>query len=506
MSAEQPGVPRPILALLAVLLVACALPRVRNVLVTSPYPQHPDESRITLRAAGIVATGDLNPHFFKYPSLPIYLTAAVFAVGVELGGRAVDGVRGDPRWGDVGRVKAPYYGRPGVVLPARFLWVALSLATLALVGALARRALGEPSLTVLAPLALCASPLFLEHSWSYLNVDLLGGTAVVLALVVLFRQRGRTGLWPRAVLPGLLIGGAVGCKYYLGLLGLPFALEILRSERGPRLRQGLVLALVAALTFLATTPYSLLDRGKFLADLEAEMRHYREGHPGATADPGLPQLAFHLQVLRAQFGTVGGLLGLLGIAIALRRRRWATLQVLGVPLLLILYLSLQRTHFPRNALTPVVLLAPFVAYGGLLLARALPRRVPRPAAGALVLGLVTAGASWPELAPHLAVPLDSRRAALRWVLANVQPGTPVRVARRLGLDPRQLEPAYPVTVLGGRALFADGSEAVLILPSPPPAAAADFAELARFGRRALPDDPVLMLKGGDPRLVIVRSR
>ena len=38
-----------------------------------PYSNHVDEGAIFSRAIIIMKTGDFNPHFFNYPSLPIYL-------------------------------------------------------------------------------------------------------------------------------------------------------------------------------------------------------------------------------------------------------------------------------------------------------------------------------------------------------------------------------------------------------------------------------------------------
>ena len=47
--------------------------------VELPYVAHTDEPTQYNPAIRILTTGDLNPHFFNYPSLPIYLYSAVLA-------------------------------------------------------------------------------------------------------------------------------------------------------------------------------------------------------------------------------------------------------------------------------------------------------------------------------------------------------------------------------------------------------------------------------------------
>ncbi len=46
--------------------------------IDAPFVYHPDEPDVVGRAVTMLVTGDLNPHWFHYPTLPIYLYAAVF--------------------------------------------------------------------------------------------------------------------------------------------------------------------------------------------------------------------------------------------------------------------------------------------------------------------------------------------------------------------------------------------------------------------------------------------
>jgi len=76
------------LALTAIMLIAVAL-RLWGIGFGLPYLYHPDEPGYVAIAQHIVKTGDLNPHFFNYPSLFFYFNALAYlpfyAVGKVLG-------------------------------------------------------------------------------------------------------------------------------------------------------------------------------------------------------------------------------------------------------------------------------------------------------------------------------------------------------------------------------------------------------------------------------------
>ena len=66
-----------VIPLLGLFLVVCLafVMRFRGVWFGYPLLLHPDEPTIVNAALDIIKTGDLNPHFFNYPSLNIYLQA-----------------------------------------------------------------------------------------------------------------------------------------------------------------------------------------------------------------------------------------------------------------------------------------------------------------------------------------------------------------------------------------------------------------------------------------------
>ncbi len=74
------GVERVCLLLLAVVVALAFAIRTRGVMFGYPLPVHPDEPRLVETALGMLETGDLNPHFFNYPTLNIYLQALLYAI------------------------------------------------------------------------------------------------------------------------------------------------------------------------------------------------------------------------------------------------------------------------------------------------------------------------------------------------------------------------------------------------------------------------------------------
>src|SRR5205085_11004662 len=136
-----------------------------------------------------------------------------------------------------------------------------------------------------APLVLCASPFFLYESWKYLNVDIVGCTfAIATVAFVTGRRESRTAL-ERAVVPGVLAGLTVGCKYNLLPIAAPCILSIWFWSGDAKLRHLALFVAVGTLSFLGAVPFAIFDSGRFLEDARAAIHHYSTGHPGFEAAP-----------------------------------------------------------------------------------------------------------------------------------------------------------------------------------------------------------------------------
>ncbi len=510
-------------AALAIILIACGAVRLSFLERTLPYPLHFDEARLGRSAADMLRDGTANPQFFQYPSLPIYLTTGAFAVGLALDDPAP---RTDP--GDVGLL-VPYYTRPDVVRVARVLFIVLGVLAMGLAGVAAWLAFGEPALLLLVPLLMSLSNRFLLQSWTYLNVDIVGAFVCAGALAYFFATDERRSALHRAVLPGLLTGFAVGSKYYLGLVGLPFAIALL-ADRQHLVRRAALIVACTLVGFLLTTPYALLDRETFAGDVGFELAHYGGGHRrgGGTGDPGWPQLLYYAGQVRGEFGAAILAVAAVGTAAALRAAPRRTLLFLSFPLALLLFLCSQRVHFSRN-LTSIHALLPALAGVGILTLVRIAARGPRSIGGGvrrgaiacvLVVGLLSALIPWRRVRDSYSVPLDARRKAVQWVLDEIEPGRPILISTELQVDVRPLLRRHPVALrtsqelLGGELARIRGTGAVLVLVDPAPGtplsrayakalhALEGYTERGRFGEALTAGATTVPFQMGNPRLLL----
>ena len=257
--------------LLVILLVALAL-RVAGAWISYPLITHPDEPALVGRAARIVSTGNLNPEFFNYPSLVIYIQVAV-------------------RYALVAATKV-FYGAGAASIPEVNFYVAGRIvasvaATLSvLMVYLTARRLFSVSAGLFAAAVVAVCPLHVDNS-AMVTVDIW--VAVFAAFVLYFCAKiYEKGEFNDYILAGACVGLATGSKYtgavfFIGIVAAHFMRHA--TLRGALLdvKKPALAALATAAYFIATTPYALLDFKRFLAHVAYESRHYRRGHSGYEA-------------------------------------------------------------------------------------------------------------------------------------------------------------------------------------------------------------------------------
>ena len=278
--------------LAGILLLAAAL-RLLGIGFGLPYPYaNVDEHIVTDRALGFLS-GDLDPHYFAYPSLCFELHALLawlqFAVG-WIGGR----------WASLAEFRAACWVEPGLVLlPGRVFVALLGVATAWAAGRAAAelaRALvpeGDAPLRrfvrrLAAPIGTLAVATCLLHvaNSRTITVDIpcvfFGSLALAHAL-----SHARGGRRSDLLLAALHAGLAGSSKYYGALFALPVAAAALAaaSRAGARTlpRALRSLAMAAAVTlgaFLVTSPYVLLDAAAFRRDFAFLEQHVESGHYG----------------------------------------------------------------------------------------------------------------------------------------------------------------------------------------------------------------------------------
>lgn len=374
--------------LLAVLLLSLAFARVKAGERSTGYAQHVDDRHLLGNAKQIISTGNWDPEFFKYPSLPIYLTTLSFYAGDAAGAGGGFKSERSPFRVDYGK-GWPFEPRALYLFP-RLLFALLGGCTI-VAGAVTalmsvpqrRRGALVVAGAALSALALSYLPVLQHLNVSYLNVDTPAAFFTTCTLAVIFAFWESESLLKRAVLPGVLVGLATASKYNSGLILVPCLLALIFGSMPKKWLFLLILGASFVATFLATVPYSVLNSETFVKDVLFEMNHYREGHPGQETEPGLTQLLYYAEALLKQLGDAWVSLAALGSVWLLVTDWRRGLTLLAFPVLMLAHMSMNRVHFLRTVVPAFCVIALLVGVGAVALGelahQALRRWVPQNA-------------------------------------------------------------------------------------------------------------------------------
>lgn len=222
------------------------------------------------------------------------------------------------------------------------------------------------------------------------------GALFLLCLIQAYRHPQRSGwLWGCVIVAGL----ATGTKYPAGLLLLP-ALVLMYWHTHSRLT--LIKAMfIFSITYLITTPGTLLQPFKFWHNVEFEMWHYSFGHSKHTVSAGLDHLLKNIEYLStvqlSHFPLIALVLFSLsgiGIVALWRESRRLTLITLLFPLLYLLFMSLQKAMLVRNLLILVPFIAVYIGVGVGWLWDRFPRHWMRPIMALCLIIMLSLNALW----------------------------------------------------------------------------------------------------------------
>ena len=265
-----------------------------------PHALSVDEPEIVERALRMMRTGTLNPHFFDYGQLHIYIQLAVSIVRFIVG--SVTGA-----WSSLAQAPSDSFYLWGRAVTALF-----GVATVYVVFRIGLRWGARHAL--LAAALLAVMPLHVRYS-HYVLTDAPLTFFVALAMLMSLRAHERPVLRAFAW-AGAMVGLAAAVKYNGGLaLVLPLVACWMTPAARPS-RGACTLATIgaAAVAFLVTAPFTLLDLPGFLDRFASLTAEYRNGTP-----PAEPGSIIYLKHLRLQFGTPGMLLIAGGMIMALVR-------------------------------------------------------------------------------------------------------------------------------------------------------------------------------------------
>jgi 4-amino-4-deoxy-L-arabinose transferase-like glycosyltransferase len=418
------------MALIALILVLSALLRGWGLNYDLPYIYHPDEPRYIAIIQNIFKTGDMNPHFFNYPSLFFYINALAY-VPYYFAGKLI-GIFHVPAdiLPPVSLAMGVTLARtPTAVLLGRIVTACFGVGAVWLVYLAGRQISGRAAVGMLAALMMAVSPTNVLHSRMITPDTFVAffSLASFLASILIFRQ-GKT--W-HYVMAGICAGFTASSKYNGGLIILPMILaHFLRRGRAALKRPQLYLALLlCAAGFLATTPFSILDSAGFLNDLRYEAHHYSSGHPGEEGNT----LEWYLTYMR---DTAGGLylLSAMGIIYGffVHPRETALLSIFPVAYFLFIngfIVRNDRTFLP--IISFLFLLAAWFVVNLFDKIKTMPASSLRNtffvAAACLAIAAVAQPLSRTVIDAYRLTTANSREAARVWIDSNLLPGSKIAI-------------------------------------------------------------------------------
>ena len=348
---------------LAAILAGAAVLRLVGVAYGTPFALlSPDEQSIVPRAWKMVHGGGLDPHWFDYPSLLMYLLAPSQA------------------WHE-----HPSY------LAARLVVVLLALGSVAAAWWLGNRSYGGAAGLVAATAVAVETTHVYYSRMAVTDVPLTLGVTVALALLV-------SG---RIELAGLVAGLATSVKYPGVFLLLPLVIAGYRTPRR------LVVALAAAAAaFCATSPFFVLHLSSALGDALRVQRMAREGWLGFEHDHIAP-IAFSARLWEGLGPAL--LVCVLGLVIALVRRGRTDVILASFVVVYFLDLCTLGAHFDRYVLPLVPALA---VLGGRL----------RSLAPVMLL-LLAVPLTWTIRDDRMLTKTDTRAVAHAWIQSHLPKGS-----------------------------------------------------------------------------------
>jgi 4-amino-4-deoxy-L-arabinose transferase-like glycosyltransferase len=395
-----------------------------------PYTYASDEPNYLITTLRILKTGDLNPHWWLYPSLMFYVNAIALLVYFVFGRVAGQFVTlNDLPPPEIVGMGVGRLADPAMFLVTRGTIALFSAAAMVLVYLITRRLHPNKWTALLATLLLAISPTVVDHSHR-IGPDIVALFFLLVSAYFAIRIVDEPTTL-NYVGAGIGAGLAIGSKYNAGLVlcALITAHCLRFGWTSWRRREIYLAALATIIGFFIATPFFVFDFANFWEGVRWQAFSYStEGHAGQEGDA----LRWYVTYLLT---TEGGLvlLAVLCATLFLYARSPKRWTLISFPLLYFLFVS---QLLIRNART-IMLIIPFLdILAAILLIGAAEwsirvRRV-RPylaASGALlVFAFIAILPLQMTFAANIRLTqLDGRETARRWLEEHLAPGTRVAV-------------------------------------------------------------------------------
>ena len=275
--------------LIGIILLFAFLIRLKGAGFGLPYLYHPDEENIVGRSLHMLASGDLNPHWFGHPgSFVIYVLAIVFAAVLAvyfvycLSAGLVSDAASFKEFVETDPTVVYYAGRIFMIL--------LAVVTVYLAYAIAKKLFNKPA-ALLSALCLAVSPLYVEHS-RFIRTDIIATLSIVLSVYFLLRAYDSSQSSKFLILSSLCAGCSIAAKYTSGIIIFPILIYCLTSDSKRtsllsrkylagffKLRVNLSMAMLFIfIGFFVFAPFVIFDYDTAIKDIAKETRSTHLGH------------------------------------------------------------------------------------------------------------------------------------------------------------------------------------------------------------------------------------
>lgn len=408
-----------IIALGVIMLLAIGL-RFVALSQNLPYLDNPDEPTTVQAAVKMLQTGDLDPHFFRWPSLPFYTQ---FLISIP---RFLAGIGAN----EFTNLQSIDYS--GFYLWGRAFSALLGCATV-FVTYLTGRILYGPATGLLAALILAILPLHTEHS-HYVTPDVpvtFWASLAVLFAALIYKKGQQQWYWWAGVATGL----AIGTKYNVGIV---FFTVILVHFLTPKEQRGkfnwlIKSAIAAVVVFLLTTPFAVLDLNGFLDEMAFQVRHYTILGHGAESQ-GASWWAYLQDFWNEAFVYQAVIVAIGGIGLALWRQKREDWLMLSLPALGYIFFSSAIVHFSRNLMPLLpglcILGAEFLLMtANLIFSRLHIKKLAMQGAIVVILSLtfLSVALAHSFLTDRYYLQPDTRVQAANWIVTNIPAGAKIRL-------------------------------------------------------------------------------
>lgn len=420
------------------LLILAAAVRLPTLTAGLPYSSYVDENYVLHQVVHLVSDRTWEPTEYFYPPLTLYLIAAAAAACSPVYAL----VHGHPLREDFAPFPPQYYDilEPSeLIVVGRLVTLAFSLGIVVLTGVLARRLAGREAGLTAAWLAALVPALVIRGA--VVNVN---PYVVFFALaVLLFAEGAREGERPRrdAILAGAMVGLATACKYPAGLLCLPVALAVLLSSApwAEKLRRLVLAGAAAAAATVAANPPLVLRSSDVFEYMNKQSSFYENVEIGSYWEQAVHRAEWDLPLNHPEVGGVFLILAAAGLIVAFRDRRWA--RALWGWLLFGAATGAVLASYDFRAFRNLLAFVPLACVLIGLLYSTIRQRISRSlwvdlAAAALPVVLFTPALN--QYIRHQLTLVDTREQGIRWLAGRVSPEDKVLIAEELAFLPSRV--------------------------------------------------------------------